>query len=493
MPTYSQRRAKTILSWLGSYWSQYFNDQETLNAYIEGQLTAYDQLLINIADTVASVSRFKIPVFRTQLWQPIVIYEDKLTKDSRDTYKFDEDDLKFDGSITFDEFKSGQMYRYGVPKHIKQITAITDRIVNPHVVLTENLDFRTENGYLYFKDNPFQQFPNKDEYSDNETKKSIVVWCYNAKHDLKDVYRQFGHQIGIYLDSDQNNYKKLVNAVWDGILRGPNVKSLRTAVSAMFGVTSIENPTETVEFTLKTYDSTQVVTDKNVYTYHKDAVVNVSEGDVLYAGDIPVNSLKFFEGQDKDENLNDLYAVTINPDLCAFKINSSLVFENKSLPTSYEKDSDGHVTVKFPVGGKKEDVAAFWAYVKEKEKATGFSIANALRTDNGRGQPLQNQVKATVNPMLFLVNHLFRNNVVFVTINIDEVASPSSITSLEALSYVLDAHVAVIYAVNATADIDEITSDSISEVGVPLELPASSVDDTIDNTNVSEIVKPFYV
>jgi hypothetical protein len=89
---------------------------------------------------------------------------------------------------------------------------------------------------------------------------------------------------------------------------------------------------------------------------------------------------------------------------------SGLTFHNKEVPLVV--DTSGVFTkVSFEIGGWPGDVARFWEEFHDKGVAAGRTLAHCLDVrSNPIGEPTAFSLPATINPLQFLAQHVFRQH-----------------------------------------------------------------------------------
>jgi len=487
----TQTQLNNLIGTLGSFWSDIFAQQTTLQGYVGAELDQNEQTLLDVYGAIAALSRFDIDVFRKERWRKLVINVEDLIVYSTDTYKFQETDaeVSFNGINSFDQTKATGSYRIPVAKNIETIARITDRPVDPTVEWVEGVDFvfdRTNSEIVTTKNPVDYGFSVINVSEGSQDAQYVKVWLYDLQVDLQDVYTNFGYVVGLYASSSSQSYKDVVNAVFDVLIKGSNTLSLRIALCALFDVPVVRSDKETVTSIAYTTNNTIVYTDVDTYLFNKNETPIVEVGDVVYAGDSLVGSIQFFEGS----TLNDapIPALSLSARWFASAVKSGLSFPNLELATTYTEHDDGFVEVRFPVNGTADDVEAFWSTILVNSRASGYSVANTLRTNPGDGQPLENQVQSTVNPMQYILDNLLKNNLMIVDVNIPNSQLIGNASKLIILRKILPAHVAAI--VNMTIDQDSdvfSTSSNVYSTEESLEVGEPGID-TFSMNRISDMI-----
>lgn len=127
----------------------------------------------------------------------------------------------------------------------------------------------------------------------------------------------------------------------------------------------------------------------------------------------------------------DIPALVLGPNLLGDKFTSALVFVNQTLPTELITDIDGDVrAVRFPVYGNLVDVQRFWYMVEDEFESSLARLLDVRSRRVGFAKP--EHFPTTINPMAFVLGHVFGNNLLIIrTGNYTSNIPPSVFTALK--------------------------------------------------------------
>ncbi len=416
-PFSTSQNADRLLALLGSFWSSTFTNAQQVRSLTHAVAQRDVQHYLDILDLVASVSRFKVPVFHVENWRLLTLRESERNRTPADFPRYGVGGLTYGESsgLSYGDASPGDLYRWPLPAGgLVGARTILNRITQSSVVLTGGVDFAVADGAISFRDDPFD---NADVLVQDVLSGGAVVdreallWVWRGEYDWETVYRQFGYAVGLRAASSAG-YKELVNAVFDGLVEGTSVRAVQQVWSSLCDVPLVKEEEETVEQLVDTADAACVVTDRHVYKFHPDAQLTVAVGDVLRAGATMSDTLRFYEfnrGQLPDE----LTALALGRGLLAAGYFGDLVFENRSVPLVVNEDVDGYTRVSFELGGLATDVDKFWDDVHAAGVAAGQTLAMLMdqRAEDSRDtQPTALALPANVNPLGFLLGNVLRNN-----------------------------------------------------------------------------------
>lgn len=452
------------MSNLGSFWTEVFSNDGEIYDYVRGINSMNDQTFLDAADAIATVSRFEIPVFRTKLWSRMVVAVSELVLTNRIFYELGEDfDLGGDSTLTLGKQKQSNVWLVDLPANIATIANIVDRPISPTVVLTYGVDFGVdvETGKIaFYKDPTTLGLQSTVKDVNGVPTQALTFWLFNSREDLKYIYKQFGFVVSMYASQSSEHFKTLVNAVFDNLLRSSNSMSFRIALASLCGIQVVQRPVEIVELINTEHDRLQIITDYAVYDFNPNATASVSVGDEVHAGDVLVDSIQFYENENAVNA--PITSLALDPELFNLGLKGNLLFSNQSLSTTYTTDNSGFAIVEFPIGGSSTDVDKFWTNANTVGKATGNSVAQAIRLDSNSGQPNSNQIPSTINPMQFLINNVLKANLTLIVLKVSELSFISGFGSLVLLRRFVPPHVALFICNEISAEIDynEVPDDS---------------------------------
>jgi len=176
--------------------------------------------------------------------------------------------------------------------------------------------------------------------------------------------------------------------------------------------------TETVEEIVADDFWQWVITDQHAYRFVRGSTVLVSVGQVVHSGEPLTNTLEFYEfNRGQVPPPEDIRALAIGRGFLAEGYFQDLVFENKIVPTVVTTDDLGLTKIEFEVGGFPGDVDRFWNTVHAKGVVSGQTLAHLLDQRTIKvGEPGPIALPTTINPLGFLLQNLFRQNLTVVVV-----------------------------------------------------------------------------
>jgi hypothetical protein len=310
LPTYStsQESDQTkMISLLGSYWSKDFPDAAELSTILESRLALDSQNQTNLTVTTDSVARREIPPYSRIEWMPIYISRNRAnTGSSAVPLKYGPDMALYGEASTNPLYN--KVFKYGdnlsstdytiiaLPPGIVRTRILCNRMSDPSLVLIEGKDFYIDlNNRLLvllidvFSDSRIAKRSVSVAGVDDE---EAILWAFASDADKDLIYKIYGYPVGVTAKSSEA-YKDFVNAVWDMHTGAPTVTGLTSMISAAWDV-PVAKGNETVE-TILYGRQTQVITDKNVYSFIPESTVIVSVGQVLNSLDRLVDTFEIVE------------------------------------------------------------------------------------------------------------------------------------------------------------------------------------------------------
>lgn len=427
-PASDYDRGYQLLQALGSYWTNIFQDNDKLREHLRSTGQMQGQMYLNTLEVTAYISRLTVPIFHTENWYLITFKRsDALSLPS--VYRAD--DLQYgpqDGSnperpAGFTQTYAGTdnpgIVELALPDSMVDAPAtIQNLVIYPSKTWVNGVDYEIDEvaKRIKFRDDPFvdPMVPRRDIYDSvgNVVDMEIALWVYRGRFDLRDIYSRFGKQIDIVLDSSED-YKGLVNALWDMFVLGPATSSMYSYLAALTGVPLIVGPTETVEVVSSDAYSQLIITNTAVYRVPFPATVSVAVGDTVSAGQEICDAFQIEELSSANTDYSWLPAVGLAKSFISGPYMAELQFKNKDVTLEYMGlDADGKTIVQFAVGGFPGDVEFFWEFVQAAGKLPGQkTLAELLdKRANPVGQPGPLNLPLTINPMVFVLANICKNN-----------------------------------------------------------------------------------
>lgn len=418
--TYPSRdldKPQRLLDQLGSFWGGTYAGSFQTERYVFGRARLEQQTEQITQEAVDAVSRFKVPVYHTDLWYQLVLRESDLNNETaiarygEGRYYGPDPVTGFDFQYGVPSFANG--YTFPAPAGLVAAPLIFNRLSAPSLSLLPGLDFTLDlaTARLSFRENPFDNelIPKRNIYEgDQVVDREAALWVQRAQIDQGYVFAHFGYVLGLNLPSSPS-YRTFINGIWDGIVEGGHYQAVADSLAAVADAAVVKNDEETVVDVIKDALHLLVITDAEVYRYNRDAVAVVSVGDVVRRGDQLIEAVKIYEFN-RGELPEDLRAVTLHSGFLTQGYYDGVTFYNKTVDVAVDT-SDVFTRVSFELGGWPGDVAKFWEEFHVRGVAAGQTLAHLLDTRTNKvGEPGVSNLPATINPLGFLIQNVLRNN-----------------------------------------------------------------------------------
>ena len=504
-------RGDSLLRVLGSYWSKTFQAPDQVSSYTQAIAAGAKQLQLELLETIAALSRFKIPVFHTENWHPIVLHSSQLNLSAASLYKFEQAGFTFDtgNSANFDSARPTNFFAFPAPSNMVGAGHIFDRVLFPTTDLVSGADFivDSDDQVIIFTQNPFdiESLPkiptyNSDGQLVNET---IVLWAFRANFDYQYVFRQFAYAVNIQLKSGENA-KALVNAVFDGLINGgASASILSAALSAIFDVPVVRSGGETVEVITTDRRGVLIATDKHVYRFAAGSMPTVALGQTLREGDTLVDTFDIIDIQ-RGEIPDDFLALAIDQNMTSACYYSDLIFENLEVPLRVDTEHrSGYTYVDFQLSGFPADVRNFFDEVHRRgiasiapgpDQCTTPDLSKYgtlahlldLRKDPV-GEPQADDLPATINPLQFLVKNILRNHTTIVTVKLAGLGrNKLDLYNIRHVRQLIPPYAGLFFVYNLNGLRDAVPGDDLTMEDMTVFRGMSPASDTIPVINVRD-------
>jgi hypothetical protein len=433
-PYYDLEGGRLLLAQIGSFWTRIFADKKQLQEHLRSSGNEQNQTWQNYLETVATISRLTVPVFHTQDWYFFTISENAVN-DFASVYQAD--DLVYGAQPGTREGRpEGFVQTYGgrdrpevvqipLPDSLKEADfTLQNAVTLPSLVWVYGTDYTIDESrsVLRFAEDPFKDprvsirdvLDEDGEIVDRE----IGVWAYKGSLDLDYIWEYCGYVLQMRMSSSQE-YKDLLNALWDMYVQGPSKRGFEVFLAAAAATPTIIDPEETVEVVRTEGDTKLIVTSSRSYRVPSHATVIVNVGDVLHVGDPVTDAVQIAElcGANPDYSL--VNSLALSPSMISGDYVCELIFRNEQVALEYMgTDENGRVMVRFEVSGFPPDVERFWDIVHANGVAAGATLAELLdQRTNKVGQPSPSALPTYVNPLELVVGNIMRNNLFVVRMN----------------------------------------------------------------------------
>jgi hypothetical protein len=427
-PTNDFNQGSQLLAQLGSFWFNIFEDWHKLQVHMRSSGYEAAQTYLNYLETIATLSRFEVPVFHTEDWYLLTARQSD--SDSIPSI-YQAGDLVYGGQTglvagrpagfvqTYGGTDNPNLRQVRMPDNLVDCPFVLQNlVVHPSKTWVVGVDYDIDKNrnLIRFRDDPFADplVAKRDVVDSNGdvVDTEIGIWVYKGNFDLNYIWIHFGYVLGIKLGSSEF-YKDLVNAVWDArIIGGLTQATLTRFLAAMSGAPTVLSPQETVEVVRTEETSQLIVTDVHVYRAPLGAWVNVMAGDVVYLGDVLTDAFEVVELSTNAPDYSLIPAMAMSNNFLSGGYFAELSFRNHDVALEYlGLDENNKAVVRFEVGGFPADVELFWEGVHARGVADGQTLANLLDVrEDPQTEPIPSNLPATINPLQFVMENLLRNN-----------------------------------------------------------------------------------
>ncbi len=463
------------LETLSSFWTEVFDDQETLASWLQAMAIQAKQALNNADENLKLCQRSNAPIWHRQLWHNIQALESTLTDNTVIPLRYGDGSVygpQANGDINhYGQGSYPAKYASGVDNQLVVMPLICNRAKNSTVIWTEGLDYYLdrESSAVVFARNPFDyDFEIRDVVAE-PADRQIDIWACHSQWDARDISNRWGYPLHLELQSS-SNYRELVNSVYDALCQGTTLNHIRRVITAITDIPHARNEGETVEQILTDSRGQVVITDVSVYRVSNLATLAVSVGDVLSYGQHIAEELQIHEFHNGTVP-ESITALAVTKNFLSSAYYDGLIFENKIVPLVVETE-DGRTRVSFEIGGLPEDVERFWDELHAKGVAADETLANLLDVrETPVGEPTSASLPTTINPLEFLLSNILRNNAFLVELGVSAVgANALDLGNLRILRRLVPAQNALIFLMRLTGgqEVIELTGEDQIIFGAPV-------------------------
>ena len=486
----SANAAQLLFQWLGSFWTATCEDSELVRRIQLGNGILTARIYREFLDTLKCNNRYDCPVYHNKLIMPFTLFRSNRNQGKSAAIKLNSVYNPVIGAQSGRPFKHGAyaaiggqmaldaMYIYDIDDNLYDVKVITDSITEPTIILLRDINFYVENGAIYFLDSdPFSRSDkSKPIYKqDGEVDYSITLFAFNALLDRKYIYNHLGYVVGLHTYTSEE-YKTAANALWDTHNFGPTNLSVSNYIGAILGEPFVLNETETVEAIIATSDYNQVVTDLNVYTVNKNAVLRdtIQPRAVLSRGEFITKTIRIYDNVDYSRLVaSNEFSTAFQTDVPALYLPTSLFRASMrhGIGISNELtdiihagfDSHGVARFKFNLYGNQADIDSFWSdiftYCDEHEIDMATLFAGYMDTSyvNHPGA-----ICGRLYPLKFFVYNFFKAGLYIVVVDIDKLSKFGSehFHEIMQLRPILPAHTLLVVIVKHTVGPEKYMMDS---------------------------------
>lgn len=453
--------AESLFAGLGDFWTSHYGGRDQVRRYCRALADGVGQVGDDIAVAFNCINRNTVPTLRRFRWHRLAI-----RRSDRDSPAATL--LRYGDGRTSAQFGGG--YFYGTPgvfgdasyahDGVADVPLIFSRMEAPGTVLVDGIDYRVERDRIVFLADPFDDpaFAQIPIDGDDE----LSLWLYRAGYDEGLVRDHVGFKVGLALPSSPA-YLDLCNATLDAVAGGTAVEQLSRALAAATGTPIASADGEVVEEIGSDFGRPFVATDRAVYPLGAGASASVAPGDVLSAGD-PLSDGFALAEFNRGVAPGWLKAVALDGAMLARGAGAQVVFPKGEVPLSVSEDG-GYTRAEFPLGGRPEDVRAFWDAFHDRGVAAGRTLAMCLdRRPAPYGQPTAGSLPAAIDPLDFLVSNVLRGHAAAARIRVGSFGpSALGLGRLSLLRRISPPHVCLFIEVEAAPLDDSVILDALDE------------------------------
>ena len=462
----SAKNAGTLLEWLGSFWTEIYENPDFIE-YMQGaRALRVAQLYLDLLENLKLEDRENAPVFHRERWHPIILRKSQRNTGSKAMFKLTSDGTIVYGEQTHEIYPGGTKITLGgvatnyknmvvypldsESKDLKDVlTCITNNIAKASVVIGKGTGFVILDGAIAIAEelDPFEgeradEFPKFEIVAENPEDNDVetVLWASDAMFDKDLIYTALGYVMRLPSRSTEV-YKKVVNAAWNTVASGCTPLLLRSLMACICGIPTVKEEGEVVERILHNEDgSTQVITDKNVYTFpseytelRKDVVkgVKLKRFDTLdkairvYACVDDTSKVANYSDflTDFEEFTADVPIVDLPPALFRSDLENGFSVgwpEEDVVCVGFDKNKNPKLM--FHLEGSEMDEDIFWQDTWASYEEAGVSMETCLQGTEYDKIFAPGKVCGKISPMKFFMHNLIGANTLIVTVRTDTLA-----------------------------------------------------------------------
>lgn len=471
-----------VYNWLGSLWTQLFEQQALVKNYGQALGLLSSQLYLDFMETSRLLHRKEMPIFHRDRWKLLRLRECDRDTGNAVLAKLGGRHVPKIGPQDSAPFRQGAyaaigghigvagMTAYPLPAGTADVlTSISDSIMSPTRILLRGSDFFVEDDTLIFingKDPFALGFPTAEV----DGCKEAALWASDALVDKDYVYAQAGHVLGIR-EASSEFYAKYVNALWDLRNLGASLALVRAGIAAILGEPYVLEAEETVEDIVAGENGTQVITSAHVYSVPSTAQLRsaVRVGETLRFGELLTQTIRVYDNLDPTrlsadseygQRLRaDMDALYLPPGFFRARLRHGLGATWDISPITYAgADANGNPKLKFQVFGSPEDVAAFWEDFWEYCESRGISgISCFPGRIHATLVPVEDATWGSVAPVEYFLYNYLKANLLVVVVDGDRLsaAGRGAMHIIAMLNAALPAHACLVLMERRTIPTDE--------------------------------------
>lgn len=474
-------KAGELISLLGSFWANTYGGRNQVKELLYARQQSAAQTYDRWNETLAALNPETVPVFRRYRWYPIRLLE---------STKIGLGEPVFGGSWQFAipvqrNFDAAPYLAYDVG-NLTVCRLLLSEINGEGITLRHGPDFHVDPARqrIVFTQDPFAdtRLTPRVILTTGSQDRELLLWAPGAEIDEDDIWRHFG--VAFQLRMKSSDYaRQAMLALFKGVADGNPITNVKRFLSALFALPLVEEA-ETVTHIFSDARATWVATATRVYKHPLAVNITVDVGETLQTDQFMTDAIyvKDFKGGRYPSDLKALGYSDRNLGAAYFQ---GLIFENKDVPLVIESAVNGYTKVSFELGGFTPDIEFFWDTIHANGVTAQKTLAMLLDTRGSAAtsQPTALTLPATINPLQFLAENIFRNNGFLVRLKAAQLRQPlDTKRQLKHLSSLIPAHVGLVMAVELATDPEQVT----------IATDATALRDCMPSSDIPSIPAPVF-
>ncbi len=323
------------------FWTNTFVDQDYVDA-LTGSVALRAQTTVELENSLINyLSRYDIPAYKvhdTRLFQ--------FSTRSMDSFTDKYGEGRTYGEIPFNYGKEStdpDSPRFPIGDYIPPY--LSTSILGPANVLTLDVDYTVENGWITFNESPLRNSAIDKVYRSDEqgSYTTFLYWGFSAKEDQKDLCNFYGTVAGI-CGFTSEDLKRAINVAWDLRVNGAS-NTLIHETFALLGDVDNVRATGVVKAIYCEGDRICVRTASEVYTAPAGVSVLVQEGQTIYPNQIIFECFQLELGTNVISS-DFLPGLTLSKGFIDLPSNGGMFFKNSLVPITVYKPEDFYELVR---------------------------------------------------------------------------------------------------------------------------------------------------
>ena len=391
----------------GSFWRLFLEDASVVQDLAQATSLLTAQLERRSTESDLLIGFQSAQNYRLRFWKPLIFRESELDNTTNVV-------SWGSGHVWGDGLLWGQVQQdaatFAIPTEIKVIGFMTNDLAKPTHTLAPGVDYvlDADNAKLTFRFNPFDN-PNievRDVFEGGaQVDREVVIWAISVGEHDGSVYDRHGAILQL-LDAGESTYAAATSIAYETLLQGPSDGAIVRGLHAVAGLRVAEGDETVLVIDSVSQSTLLIITDKNVYRFHIDAIPTVVVGDVLEEGDVLTDTVIVESLGGNNPDLSAIPALVLNQDTA--NVTGPIGLANEEVAITNVVFS-GVLDIEFPVQGTYADVSRFWFDIHTRGIANGRTLRDIVLEWKGT-------LNTTINPTELIAGHLLDNNAVIIAL-----------------------------------------------------------------------------